>query len=101
MIIKRYQHIQLLHRVRLVELPTHTSQGLLEVCHTPLSSRPMSSKLLIANPDGTVVLRSHRLGITTHHIVTAFRSRASSFSNPSAFSLTGEMFTPVALLLPV
>jgi len=38
MIIKQYQHIQILHRVRLVELPTHISQRLLEVCPTPLSS---------------------------------------------------------------
>jgi len=38
MLIKQYQHIQLLHRVRLVELPTHISQRLLEVCQTPLLS---------------------------------------------------------------
>ena len=100
MIIKRYQHIQLLHRVRLVELPTHISQRfVLHPC------RPISPRLLIAEPAGVVVPRPHRLGIPTRHIrvVTAFRSRpwASSFSNPSAFSLTGGMLSPVPLLLLV
>jgi hypothetical protein len=37
MILKRDQHIQLLYRMRLVELPMHISQRLLEVCRTPLS----------------------------------------------------------------
>ena len=69
----------------------------------PCSYYSASSRSLIADSEGAVLLGSYRLGIPTHHRdLTTFQleSRVSS-SDSSAFSPTGGMLPAVPLLLLV